>query len=139
MSFSDDVNKFIKKAEGNEDKFVRQFSQELMFQIIENTPVDTGFLKNSWQPYLNSPGSEVGGVADRSGQLSLDRLAVVVSTMQAGDVLYYINHAEYGVYVEFGTSRQEPQAFVRKVVARADSIAQSVANKILSGGFSGIR
>lgn len=138
MGFDDDVDKWIKKTVDNEDKFVRQFAQELCFQVVVNTPVKTGFLKNSWQPYLNTEGSAQDGFAapDPGGQMALDRLALVVSTMKAGDVLYYVNHAEYGPFVEFGTVHQAPQAFVRGVIARADTIAQGVANKILTGGFS---
>jgi len=134
MSFSGDVGNFIKNAKLNQDKFVRQFSQELMYEVVQNTPVLTGFLRSSWHPYINNSGNDSSsGTADPSGQIALDRIALIVSNLKAGDVLYYINHAEYGVFVEYGTSRMEPRAFVRSVVARADTIAQRVATQIMAG------
>lgn len=134
MGFSDDVGNFIKNSKNNETKFLRQFSQELMFEVVQATPVQTGFLRSSWQPYINSPGQEtLGGSADQSGQIALDRIGLIVSNLKAGDTLYYINHAEYGVYVEYGTSKMEPRAFVRSVVARADTIAKKVATQIMAG------
>lgn len=139
MGFYDDISKFVIKVEKNGDGFMRQFSQEVMLEILKGTPVATSFLKNSWTPALNSPTMENnnGAAVGAGGSLSLERIGVVMLNVKMGDVLYYTNTAEYGVYVEFGTSRQAGQAFVRNVVARADTIAKDVANKILKGGFAG--
>ena len=136
MSFSEDITRFVGKAKKNQDQFMQQFSQELMFRIVENTPVKTGFLVNSWTPYIGKDEAlDENGVEDKSKSIAYNRIGLVVLNLKMGDVLTYINTAEYGIYVEFGTSKQAGQAFVRNTVVQADSIAQKVANKILKGGI----
>ena len=138
MTFSGDMSAWVGKTEKAQDQFMRQFSQEIMLEIHKDTPRITGFLVNSWTPALNNAPSEAqNGAPGADGALSLSRIGLVVLNVKMGDVLFYTNTAQYGLIVEFGTSRMAGQAFVRNVIVRADTIAKDVANKILIGSFTG--
>ena len=136
MGFSNDISKFVKKAKGNESKFIRLFSQNLAFEIVKATPVDTGFLRSSWSVSINSPeeshaGRDTAGNEGAATSFSMDRIVLTLTNAKIGDILYLINTADYGVHVEFGTSTQAGQAFVRNTVGRADTIANQTLREII--------
>ena len=123
MGFSDDINRFGTKIVRNQRAFNIEFMQDLAQPLIEDTPVDTGFLRQSWAYGVNAPPSE--GLA---GQGNV-RESVLLSS-KPGDTYYISNVAEYAGFVEFGTSRMEGRGWVRNVLARAANIAANAARKV---------
>jgi HK97 gp10 family phage protein len=124
QDFIVDIERFIQKAGKRQDQFVREFCQDLAEKVVENTPVQTGFLRGSWAAGIGAP-AIAASVSDPS-----PRIALNLSRAKAGDTIFISNSASYGAFVEFGTSRMSPRAFVRRTVAQAQTIAQNTLNRI---------
>lgn len=136
MSFSLDLSKFVKKAQGNADKVVRKVVLDLGASIVLKTPVgdpDTwadpgaappgyvgGRARGSWQyGQMTSPGvqgSTVDAKDDRSN-VSIQRVAAGV---QGGDPLtvhYITSTVPYMRRLEYeGWSKQAPEGMVRLTI-----------------------
>lgn len=124
--FSFAVRQFIEKAQGNVDGFMREFNQDLAEKVQENTPFLTGFLRSSWTASIGVPDTAFQG----SGNPDTSRISLILQDVKATDTVYHTNNAKYGPFVEFGTSRMEPRAFVRKTIAQASQIAEDVVRRI---------
>jgi len=131
IDFADDVERWAKETEVTLETYLREYGQSLMERVVQNTPVDEGFLRNSWHVTLN-PANALGTArtADKSGQRAVGQASLVLSTMEAGDTVYFINGAKYARFVEYGTSRMAPRAFVRKTLSQTKQIAQLTAQRI---------
>lgn len=122
--FSLQIAEFVKKAGKNTEKFYREFNDDLSQEIRIATPVKTGTLRGSWSAKLNAPDT-----SPANGQNSAS-VSLVLAGAKLTDTIYHTNNAKYGVFVEFGTARMQPRAFVRRTIARAQIIAQNVLNRI---------
>jgi len=134
-----DIDRFIKKAKGREARFVREFAQDLAEEIIQETPVQTGFLRASWAAGINAPDSghmgqrgTVDSPSDPGG--TMGRISLNLSKARPGDTIFISNNAEYAPHVEFGTSKMSPRAFVRRTVARAAQIAENTLRRVVRSG-----
>lgn len=140
--FSVDISKWVDKVGDNIDKFMLEFTQDLAEEVVTGTPVDTGFLRGSWTVNIGSPDiqtkgklkGEKGGGAGINGpaasQESMNRIALNLISVKGGDIVYYTNNVKYGPFVEFGTSRQAAQGFVRNAVAKAETLAANAARRV---------
>lgn len=125
MGFSDDIGNFGKKNERKIKMFNIEFVQDLARALVTATPVKTGFLRNSWCLGINSrPGPEFAGKGALQSQFAL------LMSSTASDVFNISNVANYAYFVEFGTARMSPRAFVRNTLVTAPSIAEAVARRI---------
>lgn len=79
----------------------RQSCQSVSERVIDNTTVDTGFLRGSWQPSLNEI-DETEGEEDPTGAKVIAKLAAVIVDMELGDVFMMTNNAEYALRYEHG-------------------------------------
>jgi len=116
----------IEKLKGRVKEFCVEFIQDINEQVVEATPVKTGFLRNSWYAGLNSEPAGPGGTG------GVAALTVVAADLKLGDIYYAVNGASYAVFVEYGTSKMRPRAFVRGVIDRADAIAAAAAARVAS-------
>lgn len=130
--FSDDVKKWAKENEVTLETYLREYGQSLMEKAVQNTPVVEGFLRNSWNVSLNAPPMVQGTArtADKSGQQAVARAILALSAMDVGDTAYFINGAKYARFVEYGTSRMAPRAYVRKTLSQVKQVAQLTAQRI---------
>lgn len=93
-TFEADIGKFFGQIT-NLKAFVQDAAQTISERVIEATPVDTGFLKGSWQPALNGGDTSANGYAAASVQ-------AVVSQMKVGDIFSLVNNAAYAMRIEYG-------------------------------------
>src|SRR5262249_33899857 len=116
-----ELEQWAKEAEAETKDYVFEFLQELNAEMVQATPVDTGFLRNSWHGGVNH---EPHGGAGTGGIASLDAAAAEV---QLGDIFYGVNTAEYAMRLEYGFMgvdrfgrhyHQLPRAFVRRTLER---------------------
>lgn len=91
--FEASIAKWFAQVGTELDGLARQSIQSLAKRVVEDTPVDTGFLRGSWQPSIGAPGSDDGAATD---------LGLVVAQLKTGDVLYYTNGAAYALRIENG-------------------------------------
>ena len=99
------------------DALVRQSAQELAARVVKATPVDTGFLRGSWQPSIGNGPAGAG-----PGDVSL-----VAAQIKAGQQFYLLNNAEYALHVEYGTSKMAGRHYVGNNVAAWPLIVDQVA------------
>lgn len=116
----------VEKLKGRVKQYCVEFIQDINEQVVEATPVKTGFLRNSWYAGLNDEPSGPGGTG------GVATLTAVAGDLKLGDVYYAVNGASYAVFVEYGTSKMRPRAFVRGVIDRADAIAAAAAARVAS-------
>lgn len=121
------------------DAMARQVSQELAQNVVEDTPVDTGFLRSSWQPSLNAPVVASAAAGDPSGGAVQAQIGTVVAEMKAGDRFWMVNNAAYALRLEYGfvgtdslgrTYNQSGRYFVTDNMKRADAVASKIAKEL---------
>ena len=100
--------------------------------IIDDTPVDTGRLKNNWYASNRQVGVRTNKSTDPSGKNSLARVDKALKRFKAGQRFSFFNNLPYARVVEFGLypnppknptgktvngfSRQAPSGMLRKNV-----------------------
>lgn len=147
VDFAAQVEKIAEKNKVKLGALLRQSCQTMAEEVLKTTPWKTGFLKNSWWASLD--GSTGQAVADPSGAAAQVKLVTVMATLELGVTFHWLNGTHYGVYLEYGTSRQTvrevegyasfsnggiaPRRFVGNVVDRALSIIEAEARKLANG------
>lgn len=119
------------------DGLARQSSQEMAYRVVLDTPVDTGFLRSSWQPALGTPKPSQGkefGLAGSGSQaasaLAFASIGVTISDMKAGDRFHFTNGANYANFIEFGTTRMAGRFMVTDNAKRWNQIVSKVAREL---------
>lgn len=120
-----DIDRFAKRSKVKMEALARQTVQALGAEAVDRTPVDTGFLRGSWQPSIGAP-ADADGIEDPSGAVANGRIAAVVANMKAGDTVYMMNNAVYGKFVEFGTATMAGRFFVTETVKRWKDVVREV-------------
>lgn len=107
----------------------RQTCMEMAQRTVLATPVDTGFLRGSWQPSINDPSGD-GGDLDPSGAQTVARVATVANEVRPGDRFYMMNNASYARLVENGTSKMAGRFYVQGVVKQFEAVVDQVAAEL---------
>lgn len=105
-------------------RFAVEFIQELNNEVVLATPFKTGHLRRSWWGSLNSA---TGGAA---GGGDVGQMNAVAAEFTENDTYYGVNTAKYAAFVEYGTYKMAPRAFVRRTVDRAQEIANRVGARL---------
>jgi hypothetical protein len=127
--FSADMSQWRDKLGHKLDGLVRQSCQELSLRVVVDTPVDTGFLRGSWQPSIGAPAS-AGGTLDPGGAAAQSAVSLTTTGLKAGDTFFMINNAKYARFLEYGTSTIQPRLFVTTNVKRWRSIVNATAKAL---------
>lgn len=114
------------------DALARQTAQQLSENVVVDTPVDTGFLRSSWQPSIGSPVLGKGSFADGEAASAkvMAEVSIVAAGMKAGDIYYMVNNAEYAPHVEFGTSKMAGRFFVTDNMKKAKGVVAKIAKEL---------
>lgn len=75
------------------EEFRVAFAEEFFTRVVNRTPVDTGFLRDSWTIDLQAKSIDI------------------------------VNDAPYAPYIEYGTWKMEPRGMVRTTALEAEEIA----------------
>lgn len=135
--FAASLKAWREKAGDKLGALARVATQDLCERVIDDTPIDTGFLVGNWQPSLNAPTVAAG---DATGNVyASSQLAVTIPQIKPGDIFYYLNAAAYARRIEFGfvgpdslgrVYNQAGRYMVTKNINAWDSIVQKAAVKI---------
>lgn len=126
MSFSSDIEKFVKKTGANADKVVREVVLDIGKSLVMKTPVGDpkywkskppkgytgGHARANWQHSVGNRVIEEIDCIDPSGQKSIDRITASIPDKAAGQVHYIQNSVPYIQALEDGHSRQAPNGMV---------------------------
>ena len=120
------IEEWAKRTKGRQDEFFRKLSQELASEVINGTPVKTGFARRSWYPSINN--EEAGG---NGGKGFFASFVAQANTLRAGDKFYILNNADYIRRLEYGHSKEQaPHGMVRVTLAKADTIADDILREM---------
>lgn len=122
------IENFSAKAQEKVLKIFKKSVIDLTSDIISDTPVDTGRLKNNWFPSVGAAASEqtteatANEAGDRSNSLVNNQLAL-------DKTFYFTNNLPYAFRIEFeGWSKvKAPQGMVRRNAIRWKQIVKRAA------------
>jgi len=152
MSFSGDIEKFVKHAKGNGDALVRQTVLDIGTRLVERTPVGNptgggvggvppwkskpppgyvgGHARANWQHSVGAPiFSEVPGT-DKTGGPTIEKIMNSIPKKAGGKTHYITNSVPYIERLEDGHSHQAPP---NGIVGRTVVEFQGIVNAIAAG------
>lgn len=129
-SFSATVGAWAEKVPNALEVVFKEAAQELVSQLTELAPVDTGFLRSSLMasttamPQLTraNPGVPV--------QADLGDIVLVINGADLGDTIYLGYTANYAAYVHYGTRGRAPRPWVTMVAQRWIAIVEAKAAEV---------
>jgi len=97
------IDKWLSQVEADLKAVARQSAYTLAFDVVTSTPVDTGFLRGSWQPSIGDiPPVKDGVSLDPGGALAMADFAVQIEALELGETIYYTNSCVYARRIEYG-------------------------------------
>lgn len=139
-TFAAQIKRFKDLTAEKADLVVRKVAFDALGSVVAGkpvgagTPVDTGRARNAWHVVIGSstaiqpdPEPEPGQAYDRTGQAVLNRGAVVLAKVKAGDVVTLLNNVHYALRLEHGHSQQAPNGMVRVFIAAYPLVVKRAA------------
>lgn len=130
--FEAQVADWVIETEGVLLAVVRASIQRLVDKVQQpvakggNMPVDTGWLRKSFQVTLNVPAT---GLVDNPGGTHLwndTDTIMAIAGLELGDTIYGMFTAKYAIYVEYGHGNVPPRGMVRKAAQQWNAIVNDV-------------
>ena len=113
-------------------KTIEEIGTAVGEDVVEATPVLTGFAKGNWRPSLNAPAAFPITVLDPTGSGTKAKIAAVAARARPGDTLFIVNNAAYIGALNAGSSPQADPLFVEGAVA---SGTERALNKLRQRGL----
>lgn len=141
LSFSDEVQDWVRKVEGAEEAIFKESVQELVAEAQKprsvggHMRVDTGFLRasllasTSAMPVINPAARPVEG---KSYGYDGSEISAVIAGSELGQTIHLGYTASYAAFREFGSNGQAPDAFVRSAAQRWPQIVNAKTNELKS-------
>ncbi len=127
MAFELEIARWVEKAKANADLAFQELALEMARRIVERTPIDTSNARGAWAAGVNArPAS--GDFLPNDNPMG--RIAAVVRTARAGDVIWIVNGVDYAWKLEMGGSDQRPQGMLRVTLLERNAIARDVVAKL---------
>jgi hypothetical protein len=127
--FRASIGKWAKATDAKFEALARQTCYEMGFRVVQKTPVDTGFLRGSWQPSIGEA-MDATPTLDTAGARALGDVGIVIQELKVGDRFFMVNNAAYARFVEYGTSRMGPRYYVTDTVKAWQSVVSQVAGEL---------
>lgn len=131
--FSAKLQQWAERVGNDVTALARQACQEVSSQVVQATPVDTGFLRGNWQPSIG----QMAGAIPEAGKAA--NYALISADIKPGDVYYMTNATAYAMRLEYGfegkdsLGREYHQAgryYVRDTVANWPQIVESLSKEL---------
>lgn len=119
-----DVRIVVQSLNGFTEKLVRRLTLNVTANLIEDTPVDTGWARANWVPSIGAPRRQTAGTraAAEDGRIDLGPQTsgqLDVAAYKLGPAIFVSNNVPYIERLNSGSSRQAPAAFVQAAILRA--------------------
>lgn len=129
-SFKAKIEGWAKATQAQIEGIARQTCMEMSERVVRATPVDTGFLRGSWQPAVNEPKLKDSAPLDKEGEISIALAGIVANAVKPGDRFYMINNASYAMAQEYGTPKMSGRFYVQGAVKQWQAIVDQVASEL---------
>lgn len=121
-----DLNGFVERT-------VQRIALNVVANLQEDTPVDTGWARANWIPQIGSPFEGTAGTREAAESGNVDQatqqfgIATVATGYKLGPPIYITNNVPYIETLNEGSSSQAPAAFVQAAILRAvrDTVARA--------------
>ena len=122
------IENFGAKAQGKVLKIFKKSVIDLTSDIISDTPVDTGRLKNNWFPSVGAASEQTTDATANEASDRAEKCAQNELTLDK--TFYFTNNLPYAFRIEFeGWSKvKAPQGMVRRNAIRWKQIVKKAAN-----------
>lgn len=120
MGLAADMTRWVGAARARLAQAPRDALTAVSVDLVAHTPIDKGILVDSW--YADGT-PQVPDAPDKTGAGSLARLTAAAQSLPLGGQFMCSTAVPYSVFVEFGTSRMAPRAYLRGTLARAPAVA----------------
>lgn len=107
-AWSIDPTAFVGQVEEDVGKRLRFISLQLLNEIVQRSPVDTGRFRANNQVSIESPEYSVTDTTDKSGGATLQQGSAVIAQGKPFSVIYIQNNLPYAEALEDGHSQQAP-------------------------------
>lgn len=125
-NFSDDLERFTKKALTRAETIHRKVGIEVASAVIRKTPVDTGRARANWLPSLGYSRDDTKETFDKSGQVAVGAATQTFSGAKLEQTLWLSNNLPYIQRLETGYSKQAPAGMVAVTIAEWQGIVGRV-------------
>lgn len=127
-NFSIDISRFVERSHQRADRIARRVVLDIFSNIVQTTPVDTGFARSNWQvttegvsetllenpvQHLPYPRGRFMRYSSREGE---GRGIVGNLLFQDGFICNIYNNTRYIIPLEYGHSNQAPRGMVRVTI-----------------------
>lgn len=123
MSVEKDLVRATLNFEGMHEQVIRSNLLDFTSEVINQTPADTGRLRNNWQSTLNvpvtmNPVPTESVDPDPNGNDSKQMAQKASAALKVGDIFWFINNLPYAGFIENGTQYFAPFAMLRRNVQK---------------------
>lgn len=128
MSLESNIVRFRLKAMEATEEVIKQSLFDLFSSIILQTPVDKGFLRNSWNVSFEGFSTEIPTRPAPVGTATINRVKLLLNTTYTKDTqaVYFSSNLPYVNRIEFdGHSAQAPNGMVRINTIRWETIVEN--------------
>jgi hypothetical protein len=125
MVVTTSVRVVVQDLRGFTERLVQRLALNVTANLIEDTPVDTGWARSNWVPNIGSPRKKPAGVRPTSrGAPGLDSAPqaagqVAIAGYRLGPSIFISNNVPYIKKLNAGSSRKAPAAFIQSAILRA--------------------
>lgn len=134
-NFTAQVSDWVRQTEQRLDAVFKQSAQEVIFDMQNRTPVDTGFARASVVVSTSAmPSIDPNKTGAGSGTYAPDvqEIALAIAGAEIGETIFAGYTAAYAVPLEYGHSKQAPNGMVRLAAQRWPAIVAEVSARAQS-------
>ena len=129
-SFAATVGQWAQKVEGALEAVFKEAAQELVSQLNQLVPVDTGFLRSSLMASTTAMPALTRANPGMSVPADLGDILLVINSADLGDTIYLGYTANYAAFVHFGAQGRSPRPWVTMVAQRWEMIVAEKAGEV---------
>lgn len=123
MAARSNIRVVLRDLKGFTERVVQRIVLDATANLIEDTPVDTGWARANWIPSIGTPPSGPAGsranIMNARGTQQQGIAAIAIGyTLEKGNVSI-TNNVPYIRFLNEGSSSQAPAMFVQSAIARA--------------------
>ena len=97
--------------------FIAKVSFELLYRIVQKTPIDTGRARGAWQMTVVEVNEE-----EFLGGDGLQNAMGVLPAIKGSSIVYLSNNVPYIIYLEKGSSKQAPEGMIEPSLSEVRQI-----------------
>lgn len=134
LNFGSQVDAWCHEAEARMIAVRNTATEDASDLMREYTPIDHGYLAGTIQGSLNAPTSiDKTATNAKNAQIAKDAsagdISLVIASASLTDTIYVCFTMAYAGFVEYGTSKMEPRAMVRRAAAQWPRLVESAVTR----------